>query len=56
LRTLPASVANERIASMLPVSQVRIRVDEEAAFFRSVRSEDEERTQARMVFDSSRAS
>ena len=49
-------MANERIDSMSPVSQVRICVDEEAAFFRSARSEDDERTQARIVFDSLRES
>lgn len=53
LRALLASVANERMDSMSPVSQMRICVDEDAAFFRSVRSEDEERTHARIVVVSS---
>lgn len=41
---------------MLPVSQVRIWVESEATALRSVRSEEVERTQARMVLDLSRAS
>jgi hypothetical protein len=56
LRALLASETKERMESREPVSQVRIFVDEDATFLRSLRSEDEVRTQARMVLDSSRDS
>lgn len=52
-RALPASLTNERMESRSPVSQVRIWVDDEATFLRSPRLEDEERTQARILLDSS---
>ena len=49
-RALPASATKERMEAWEPVSQVRICVEGEATFLRSVRSAEEERTQARMVF------
>lgn len=55
-RILAASVANERMESMEPVSQVRIWVEGDEHFWRSVRSVDEERTQARIVLSSERES
>lgn len=52
-RALPASLTKERMESRSPVSHVRMWVDEDATFLRSPRSEDEERTQARILLDSS---
>lgn len=53
LRASPASSTKERMESRDPVSHVRYWVDEDAAFLRSPRSEDEERTQARILLESS---
>lgn len=56
LRNVVASVAKAWMESMEPVSQVRIWVEGVETFSSSVRSVDDERTQARMVLSSERES